>query len=277
MGLVFLGIVGLETVAARLVAGIAWRDAFLLCLAANLVSSLIGILLSHSVGTSVLLLSCLVLFLFRREFGSRSKRYLRLASICFVVVLVSHLLLYIVAVENLSVGVFASLIPAFAITVLIEESFWRRAIEHRKALVGTLTANGLSYGFLVAIILLAGIRAEETPLASHDFFAIQATTAAEHGAQDQALTRLSKAREVATTPSIGFWFQREEQSADERGSLYFPWAEKRVAEAFMDAGRYELAESVLSEVLSYSDLIDETSGELRQMLSICESKIAERK
>lgn len=275
MGAIFLGIVLLEAVAAHFIARLPWKESFRLCLVANLASSLFGAFLSLSAGIVILILSLVVLFLFRNEVGPQTRRFLRPACIGLVIGVISQILLYRVAVEDLPLAVYGSLIPAFVITILIEVVWWRRAVDKRPALLGTLTANALSYSLLVGVILIAGISANETPLASYTFYAFQAIAAAEGGKPDEAMKRLAKARNVAMTPGVGFWFRRGGDSSEGRVHPYYPRAEKRVAEVLMSAGQEEMAESILTDVLGLPDVMEDEIDELRQMLKVCQSRNAE--
>ncbi len=272
MGTIFVAIVLLETIAARLIAGLEWKKAISLCFIANLASGLFGAFLSFSAGIVILLLSLVVLFLFRNEVGPQTRRFLRPGCLGLAIGMISQLILYMVAVEDLPLAVYGSLVPAFVITILIELALWRRTIDKKPAVLGTLTANALSYCLLLGVIFIAGIRANETPLASYDFYAFQAIAAAKGGQPEVAMKRLEKARTVAVTPEIGFWFKRQEATPEESVRPYYPWAEKQIAEVLMNTGQVSAAESILTDALNLPGVIEEEIDELKQMLKAAQSR-----
>ena len=85
--------------------------------------------------------------------------------------------------------------------------------------------------------------------------------------------RIKLARTAYAYPKIGLWFRREPISEDDLYEHYYPWAEKRVANALMELGHYAEAKQVLEDALELPGFEGELAEELVSVIKICDVKI----
>jgi len=195
------------------------------------------------------------------------------ALLSFGIAVVTFVVTWTIAVDHPAFGIFASLLPAFLITVLVEYPLWLNRAERRQALRGVLCANGASYLLLIAVLILADVRATETPLITPDFYILQATAAASDGDFDKAIRRLDLARSVHSRP--GTLFQRQAPRRHDYRN-YYPRGDRNVAVAMIRQGEYALAQSLLQEALQLPGLDPEYAEmcDLQKLLDQCESALA---
>ena len=186
LGLVFVGIVMLEAIVARFIGKLSWGTATKLVIVTNFLSSAVGVLFSQHFLVGLILLALLGLWLFRRSLPEPWSRVYWASVLGFLIALGTLFASHGVALENLSLAVFGSLVPAFVVTVLLELPHWRHQIGRSPALRGVLLSNLLSYSLLVGVLLSADVRSTDTPLISYDFYATQASASASAGNLEEA-------------------------------------------------------------------------------------------
>jgi len=270
MGVVFVAIVAIEAAVARLIAALSWRRAIRLALFANMASSIYGVLVSSLFLVQVAFVILLILIVVPRGFSKYWEQTFWMVVAGVAITLVS--LIALQAALPLPFAVFGSLIPAFVVTVLLEAPFWLRVAPRSAALRGVLLANVATCLFLAGILFATRMTANETPLVTSDWHAMQAEAKAVQDDISGALEQLKQAREAAQGNRVTWWFRRNRPS-EASGDSYWPLGERRVAPVLISRGKFDEAGRVLNDALSLPNLDPTSRNSLLELLAKCEPTI----
>jgi hypothetical protein len=163
-------------------------------------------------------------------------------------------------------AIYGSLIPAYFVSVLLENVVVRRWYGSHTTLRGVALANLASYVFFVATLAVTRVHPEETPLQTYDWWALRAQWEANRNHPDEALYLLHQGREIEKK-RVGPWFRRirvAEREQDPYG--YVPFGVHGVAKALIAHGQYSAARQLILETLQITNLNRQGIEDLETLL-----------
>jgi len=248
-GLLFVAVGLIEAIVLKFILDIAWPTAFGYSFGANAISTAFGALfgLGGLLFVAVLLVAILV--------GREANRFWRSTTLLRTLVPVLVSLVLIVGFFGLlsslwnsgwatsGWAIYGSLVPAYFVTVLLENMAVRKWYGAPATLRGVVWANLASYALLVALLAIARVQPDETPLQTTDYWSMQLMAKSRQGDMDAVFELLQRMRKIQEQ-EIGPWFQRRRSEEE-----YRPRGEWQVAKILISRREYATARQLVTETL----------------------------
>lgn len=172
VGLLFAAIVLIEAALVRIGTDIEWKRLLLTLLAANVASSLVGLLIAGSPSMIWVLLALTLLFRdqLRTTTNLSNGVALLLGSLPLVLTVGWAFITFPEGRALTRWAVCGALVPGFALTVFIEATVIRRMLKPERLWPRVLVANGATYALLLAILLLKPFDPHHDTLATTDYY-----------------------------------------------------------------------------------------------------------
>jgi hypothetical protein len=255
-GLLILAVLLIETTVFRLGTGLSWRKSLNAAFLANLFSSVLGLLISGAPGFLILLLG--VCFVFYHTFFYRWGYSRQLAIILgFLPALLSIPWALLTWPEGRGIQlwtVYASLVPAFLLSVIAEAVILRTFVNTGPVWRWVFLANGGSYVLFVIILLATSFSVRDNFLVTHYYLSTSAVSLAKSGKVARAMELVGMMQEMSATDNPDF-------------RPYSLGRELDVARILGEKGHREEASSILDHVVENSGNLKEEHEELQEKIA----------
>jgi hypothetical protein len=247
-GLLFVAISLIEALFLRWLVRLDWRKALLLSFAANAVSTLIGGLMTNQF--SLIVLVVLLLFVpgeLRKRWGVRGLPAYAAALLPFACFFFLGVLFSETELALTPWAIYAPLLPALFLSILLEAVIIRRSSDQRRVLLPLVYGNVTTYALLIVVFIAAGIRPEDNPWLDSYSLEKMAAWHAREGNIERALELVQLRQDRFLGERIGPWFRRVRRKPREAG--YDSRCEATVARILMEKQEYAAARRLLADTL----------------------------
>jgi hypothetical protein len=210
VGLVFIGIVLIEASVFHAVLRFDWRKCILASLVANLVSSIVGLLMSGFPAFIMLLFIVspfLIGGLIRRKVLPWPKAFL----LGLTPPLCIFAWIFLTWPDGRAVrwwALYGSLVPAFLLSALVEFPILARWLFTKDLLKCTFLANFASYAMLAVLMVLLSFAPKDNPILTYDYLYLSAESLARSGKASESVEALEMMRTL-TDDYDSFYLTRE--------------------------------------------------------------------
>jgi hypothetical protein len=259
LGLLFLAILLIEGVVFRFGVGLSWKKALLGTLVVNLVSGILGVIISKFVYLA-LVVSGILYWLFVYKWTYSRPRSFALALLPLALSVPWALLTHPEGRAMELWTVYASLVLGFCLSVVIEAAVFRPLVRQAPVWRGVLLANGASYVLLIVILIATSFSQKDNPMMSPHYLLLSAASLATAGQADRAMQVVDAMHELS----------------EGHDSLRLQKMELEVASILAKKGHRKNAEIILDRVLQTPRDEDESDAEIQRTIDELQTQLAQK-
>jgi hypothetical protein len=269
-GLSLAAVVFVEAVILRFMLSLTWARAAMASLLANVVTTLYGFVFWMGSGAMFLLalLIAAVTVLSVDRLQGAAARFKPFVKVLGYAPIPAFFVMLPVMAIDLDAGtrlLFVSLVPAFALTTLIEFKFHRAFLGDGPVLRATVTGNLATYAMIALAFAALGVRGRDNPLLSADYYVVMRIPRHIEERDVPEVLRLARLAQDIRLKGIGAW--RTAHPGRDYVD-YYPYVAYTVGRRLASSGHHAAALEVLGWAGEGGIAVSSsTSSEITQLIA----------